>query len=208
MAVRRRTTALLACAFLFVTATRLQAQDTASTARGEYLLGLGSALNAGMSPSPTVQLGRAWQQPGSRLGFRLTADYTGSTRSGLLYNYYAPTGTFNSRVRALTIGAAGTLDLTKSAIRPYLISGFMIQRSVMRSHLEVSDSSLVSESGQRGNSADYGFGGWNVGMQAGLGLSARIRRVTLFGEARSFVPITGIGVSRDHTSPLTFGIRF
>jgi hypothetical protein len=211
--ISRRTAAAVAALLLAAPAHLAHAQDStvsASTARN--LLGLGVNMTGGGGMTPSFQLGREWRAPGSRFALRLTGDYNTSESHNPLYRGYyypgPPAGLASMSTRDATLGLATTFTLSQGRIQPYLISGMYLGYHNLRSRY---DANPDFDAGGLPNFSyavrqDEG----TLGLQAGFGLSTRIRGVSMFTEYRYFQPLgsTTAYATQPRPRPLTFGFRF
>jgi hypothetical protein len=193
---------------LFTGAPRAGAQDTAKTGMGAYFLGVGANLSHGLGTQPALQMGREWRDPESRMGMRLTLDLNGlARRYAFTRPDFTPYATFDQRTRDLTLGAAVTYALTRGRIQPYLISGFTLERRSLATVVTTAEGT-TPQPGDFMTPGSFRETGVDLGLQGGAGLAVRLGRVSVFGEARKFVPVTGTATTDNRANPLTFGIRF
>jgi hypothetical protein len=202
--------AALALLALLAPTGEANAQDTGSVSYGQYLFGIGVNKRGDQQLLPSLQVGREWREGGSRVGLRLTGDFNEARTRTPYYPYYyvdGPTGGSESRTRDATFGVAGTYTLAKGRIQPYLISGFTIGYQKQTFRYDADPRILIRPDGQTNTSFGWRNEQMTFGLQAGLGLSVRLRTSTLFVEARTLR-------QSDHNSqtpgprPITFGIKF
>ena len=163
-------------------------------------------------PAYIGQLGIEWRQPGSRGALRLglmhyqlnerfsSMNFAGCTVECATWNRFGLTGlTFD-----------GSFDLTRSKLRPYLLSGVGAYRanSVRGANYQCTGSpgpiSCTS-----GAETERRLTEWTFGMHAGFGLSANVGKVSLFSELRVLMLATdGNGRYSRGMVPLTFGVKF
>lgn len=148
---------------------------------------------------------------GPKLGVRLGLDYTAS---GGRTSYSEDDSPFERRSRGLGLVLLGTYALARGPVRPYLVGGVGVYRhwsattyptvelaGALTTPGYVPPPRVTQRTDERG-----------VGASGGLGLSAAVGRVALFGEARlTVVPMLLLsdrpGV-RGSQIPLVLGVRF
>lgn len=181
------------------------AQDSTAL-RTRNIVGIVSRSTAVEGLASGLQLGREWRAPGSRLGLQLTADFSGESAGDRPLNYSIvgePLRTASSTSRRLAINFGTAYSLTRGRLQPYLLGGVTVEHIWMRNHVQ-GTGTLPAES------YDWGGTQTGAGVHGGLGLSLRLRGITLFSEVRATTALVGGGGSfaRRPAIPFTLGFRF
>ncbi len=189
---------------------------TASGPAGTFLAGAGPDLGGWdhvlgrRTPGLGLQLGyeRRVGPAGSRFALRFAGDYWRSGRHELTYVRPAAEGVpYRRSSQVYGANALGVFQLRAGgAVRPYALAGIGVYQTVSRNQATVGGGTLavLPLRNDRVTSLAY---------TAGLGVSARVGRVTPFAELR-FVQLDNLaGLGRERTNvsatrtPLTVGVR-
>lgn len=161
------------------------------------------------------QLGLEWRKPGARGALRLGLmhyqrnEQWGAFSSSLFPGCTAQCGSWN-RLGLTGLTFDGTFDLSRGKVRPYVLSGVGTYRvnSIRGANYQCSFSGSVINSCSHGASTEDRITELSFGMHSGFGISANVRKVSLFTEFRlMMLGPGGYGYSRS-MGPLTFGVKF
>jgi hypothetical protein len=217
MPLARRTVSLLAGASLAASVLPIAASaQTADSARGSVRVrvagGVDGRLYDGSQRTPAVfgLAGLEWLAPrapfSARLDlsyFRRSDDHGDPAASGCVeWCRYA------DRFEALGVSLDGRYTFfARSAVRPYLLSGFGLYRTVntVTANYTCTDFSCTPTPDQK---STFSMSSIGLGLHSGIGLAVPIRRSELSLEARFHLQQLGSGFQNRYTIPIVLGIRF
>ncbi len=191
--------------------TTLAAQAPADTSRA-------SAWHVRLSAGPDVRYSSTSgfgtigieRERDSRIGLRLNAEYYSRVQryaDFVLNSCGTGICTTRSRLGFTGLSADGRFNLLTGRIRPYVVSGLGVYRSISVHHTNFrcgDDFSCVLTPGELSDMKQSTFG---LGMHAGFGLSMQWRGAQIFTESRYQSVMDGM-TRGAFAMPVTLGIRF
>jgi hypothetical protein len=165
--------------------------------------------------TPTGVLGLQWQRPASRLSARLELAYQEMESSRNPQLSPASCGSFacSNREAGLLAGLSlnGQFDLSRSAVRPYLVGGVGFYRSNWRREANFSCTGAESAYAECTTFPDVRTVErshlYLLAAEGGAGVGVQVGRATFFGEAR-YTVFNGEFGRDSYRLPLLIGVRF
>jgi hypothetical protein len=217
MPLARRTFPLLAAtslaALVLPAVVSAQAPDSArGSVRVRMAAGVDGRVYHGSQRTPAIfgLVGLEWLAPRAPFSARLDVSYFRRSndhgdpvaRGCVEFCRYA------DRLEVLGLSLDGRYTFfARSAVRPYLLSGFGLYRTVntVTANYTCTDFSCTPTPDQK---STFSMSSIGLGLHSGIGLAVPIRRSELSLEARFHLQQLGSGFQNRYTIPIVLGIRF